>query len=169
MRDTAHALYEETQAAKTLLAQMADILGDDEDAQRDLIEGETSLREVIAKAVQKIGEDGAAIDGLQAYIKELKHRSERIEQRVENMRTAVAVAMELAREKKLETPFGTVTMKATAQTVIVVEEADIPAQFWKPQPPKLDKALLTKAMKGGEFVSGAMLSNGGTTISIRRG
>lgn len=169
MGNIAHALYDETQAAKTLLAQMADIIGDDEDAKRDLVEGETSLREVIAQAVQKIGEDGAAIDGLHQYIKELKGRSERIEQRVENMRTAVAVALDLAQEKKIETPFGTVTLRSTPRSAVITEESEIPSQFWKPQPPKLDKSALTKALKEGQQVSGATLSNGGHSLSISRG
>ena len=169
MGNIAHALYDETKTAAMLLAQMADIIGDDEDAKRDLVEGETSLREVIAKAVQKIGEDGAAIDGIHAYITELKQRAERIEQRVENMRTAVAVALELAQEKKIETAFGTVTLRAAARHAIITEESEIPSHFWEPRPPKLDKSALTKALKEGQQIAGATLSNGGNAIQIRRG
>ncbi len=34
-------------------------------------------------------------------------------------------------------------------------EADIPAAYWKPQPPKLDRTPLTKALHDGEKVKGA--------------
>ena len=158
----------ETQAAKTLLAQMADILGDDETAKQDAVEGETSLREAIAAAVKQIGEDEASVLGLTEYVGTLSDRRERLKERIANMRTAVCIAMEQAHEKTLETAFGTVTTKATPKTAIITEEADIPADYWKPQPPKLDRPAVTKALKEGVPVAGAVLSNGGNSISIRR-
>jgi hypothetical protein len=168
MSDVSHALHRETEAAKTLLAQMADIIGDDEDAKRDLVEGETNLRDAIALTVQQIGEDEAALAGLGGYIDALKNRAERIKQRRENMRTAIAVALEMAHEKKIETAFGTVTLRAASRVAIVTEESEIPSQFWKPQPPKLDKSAVTKALKDGQSIPGATLSNGGNSITIRR-
>jgi chromosome segregation ATPase len=168
MKDVGHSLYMETQAARTLLAQMADILGDDETAKRDAIEGETNLREAIAVAIKQIGEDEAAVLGLSEYVGELSDRRERLKQRIANMRTAICVAMEQAHEKTLETAFATVTTKAVPKTAIITEEADIPSDYWKEQPPKLDKAAVTKALKEGVPVTGAVLSNGGLSISIRR-
>ena len=134
MKDVGHSLHMETQAAKTLLAQMADILGDDETAKQDAVEGETSLREAIAAAVKQIGEDEASVLGLTEYVGTLSDRRERLKERIANMRTAVCIAMEQAHEKTLETAFGTVTTKATPKTAIITEEADIPADYWKPQP-----------------------------------
>ena len=46
-------------------------------------------------------------------------------------------------------------------------EALIPAKFWKPQDPKLDRAAVAEALKAGETVPGASLSNGGLSLSIR--
>jgi hypothetical protein len=159
-------LHQETEAAKLLLAQMCDIVGDDDDARRDLVEGETSLHEAIASAVKMIGEDTAAIAAIKEYGGKLTTRSERLEKRIENTRTAIAVAMDLAAQKKISTPFGTVSLKATSRNAIVSEESDIPSKFWKQQPSKLDKGALTKALREGQDIPGAALSNGGTTIAI---
>ena len=158
----------ETQAAKTLLAQMADILGDDDNAKRDAVEGETSLREAIAAAVKQIGEDEAAVLGISEYVSSLSDRRERLKQRIANMRTAVCVALEQAHEKTLETPFGTVTLKSTPKSAIITEEADIPSIYWRDCAPELDKTAITKALKEGAQIAGAVLSNGGSTISIKR-
>ena len=167
MSNAAHALHNEAEAARNLLAQMAGIIGDDEDTKRDLVEGETDLRGAIAAAVQLIGEDKAAIAAIKEYAGKLGMRSDRLEKRIENTRTAIAVALDLAREKSIETPFGTVSLKNMPPSVIVTEEADIPSPFWKPQPNKLDKAAVLKALKAGEQVTGATLSNGGQTIAIK--
>ena len=167
MTDIAHELYKETKAAALLLAQMDDIVGGDAEARRDLVEGETNLREAILMAVQMIGEDEAAITAIKTYCEALASRADRLHTRCRNIRTAIAIAMEAAGEKKIETPFGTISLKNIAPSVIVTEDADIPSQFWKPQPNKLDKAELLRALKTGEDVPGATLSNGGKTIAIR--
>ena len=65
---------------------------DGEDAKRDAVEGETNLREAIAAAVQKIGEDENSVLAINVYMNELSHRAERIKQRLVTMRTAVKVA-----------------------------------------------------------------------------
>ena len=167
MSDVAHSLHTEAEAARLLLAQMADIIGDDEEAQRDLVEGETDLHETISAAVRQIGKDEASIEAIKEYASRLGGRAARLEKRIENTRTAIAVAMDLAHERRIETPFGTVSLKDAARSATVTEESEIPSQFWKPQPNKLDKKALTKALRDGQDVPGATLSNGGTTIAIK--
>jgi Siphovirus Gp157 len=161
------SLHKETEAARLLLAQMADIIGDDEEARRGLVEGETNLHEAVSSAIKMIGEDKAAIAAIKEYACKLGDRAGRLEKRVENTRTAIAVAMDLASEKSIQTPFGTVSLKDTPRIAVVTEESDIPSTFWKPQPNKLDKTALTKALREGQAIPGASLSNGGTTIAIK--
>jgi Siphovirus Gp157 len=50
---------------------------------------------------------------------------------------------------------------------LILDEAILPAKFWKAQDPKLDKKAVLDALKAKEDVPGASLSNGGETISIR--
>lgn len=170
---TMRTLQIEMRAAEVIREQVKTLAGDDPDFMRDAIEGETNLREMIAAMVAADGEDAAVIDGLTAYGKALNDRKARIENRVEMRRALIASALDLAELPKLETATGTVSRKALPTRAMVINEADIPAQFFVVPPPRLDRAALTKALKenadaGLPEIPGATLSNGSVTIQIRR-
>jgi hypothetical protein len=166
MTDAAHNLYRETQAAKALRANLADVIGDDERFAADAVEGETNLNEAIEMAVQQIVDDMASIKGLNDYIEKFTARKERLQERVANMRTALTVAMEQAGRKKIEHPAVTLSLRASAPSVVVTDEAAIPSRFWAPSEPRLDKRALLAALKEKETVPGAMLSNGGLSLTL---
>ena len=167
MSTEGHDLHRETQAARTLLAQLADIIGDDAEAAADAVEGETSLNEAIDAAVQRLVDDMAAIHGLNDYITKLTSRKDRLMARMANYRTALAVAMEQAGRKKIEHPAVTLSLRAVAPSATVTDEAAIPSRFWKPSDPKMDKRALLEALKAKELVPGAVLSNGGQTLALK--
>lgn len=157
----------EIEAAKILRDQIADLAAGDDDFIRDTMEGETNLREMIGALVADDTLDAATVAAIKDVAKKLDARSERIGKRIEMRRALIGSALQIAELKKLETPAGTVTVKAVAPRVVIIEEADIPAVYFKPQAPKLDKAALSEALKNGETVPGASMSNGSTTIQIR--
>lgn len=158
----------EIEAARVLREQIADLAQGDEDFIRDTLEGETDLDGLVRRLIAGIGEDEAMAAGIDAYAKELDTRKDRLTKRAKLKRTLICSAMEIAGRPSMETDVGTVTLKAVAPTATITEEADIPAEFFKPQPPKLDKTALTAALREGREVPGATLSNGGSTIQIRR-
>ena len=163
-------LRNEAEATRTLLANIRDVIGDDEDAAHDAIEGETSLIEAIASAVNGIAVLEAHEIALAGLMKDLATRKERFGHQAEVIRAALCVAMAMADLKKLELPQATISRKPTPPKVIVTDEAAIPARFWKAADPRLDKKALLEALKTtAEEVPGAELSNGGETIAIRRG
>lgn len=157
----------EAEAAKALLANIRDVIGDDEQAAADAIEGETNLREIISEAIERITELEAFEKAIKDREKALKERRDRFARQAELLRTAVLLAMETAGIKKLEFDHATVSQRPTPPSVTVTDEADIPSRFWVPQDPKLDKKALLDALKAGVDVPGAELSNGGLTLSIR--
>jgi hypothetical protein len=161
------ALNREAEAAQSLLANLRDIIGDDEQATVDAIEGETNLLETITAVVHRINEIAAHKDGIKDYVGRVKSRLERLERQEELMRTALLSAMATAGLKKLELPTATITMKATAPSAVITDEANIPASFWKPQDPKLDKKAILDSLKSKQDVPGAVLSNGPPTLQIR--
>jgi hypothetical protein len=61
----------------------------------------------------------------------------------------------------------TVSVRAGAPTLDVVGEDNIPAAYWKPQPPKLDKQGILSALKGGVEVEGASLAPPQMKLSVR--
>ena len=168
MSDIALKLRQQSDDAKALLATYHDILGDDETARADIIEGETSLHDVIAMAVARVVELQGFLKANEAILEAISARNKRFEEQIDTLRTLVGSAMEIAGQKKLELPLGTVSLKAVPPAVRVTDESAIPSDFWKPQAPKLDKKALLAALKEtSASVPGAELSNGGTTIQLR--
>jgi hypothetical protein len=188
-------LERELKAAELVREQVQDLVGEDLALIRDSVEGQTSLFEIMSAMAEADGEEAALVEGLAAYIKKLQDRKMRIEARREIRRALMANALDVAELPNLLTAAGTITRKALPPKVIVVEEADIPARFYVPQEPKLDRTALLNALKEraaaiaeratepGSLddkeelamidrkhppIPGATLSNGGTTIQIRR-
>lgn len=162
-----HALHREIEAADVLRQTLREIAGDDDDAIRDTIEGATSLREMIAMVAADIVTDGGLVRGLTEVIKAMGERRDRIEKRIAMRRVAVMTGMESAGIKTLETPAGTLTIKAVPPSALILDEAAVPSEFWIPQDPKIDKKAILAALKAGDGVLGAQLSNGGTTLQMR--
>jgi hypothetical protein len=160
-------LYQQTIAARNLLLTYQDILSGDDEATASAIEGETNLREAIGSALARHIELNGLVSGIEVIAGGLAARKSRLVAQMETLRTAIMVAMEAGRMPKIETPLGVISLRKVAPKVIITNEADIPVTFWKPQDPKLDKAAVAAALKSGETVAGAEMSNGGTTIAIK--
>lgn len=167
MSEARRDLQKQTEAARLLLSTYEDILGDDAEAKADAVEGETDLREAIHAAVVRLAEIAAIQEAAAGLIGKLKARCERLDAQAEGIRTAIAVAMEVGEIKKLELDLATVSLRAVPPKAEIVAEADIPARFWKPSDPKLDKKAVLEALKAKEVIPGAMLSNGSMSVSLR--
>ena len=162
-----HLLHQATRAADVLKEQLREIAGDDLEVIADTIEGEIDLHRLISWAAEENGRDTAQINGISDYIKRLKDLQDRIEKRVAMRRAAMLTAMQAGEIKRVDSPAGTITRKAVAPKVLILEEASIPAEFWKPSDPKLDLRAVGEALKAGKTVEGAMMSNGSETIQVR--
>lgn len=156
----------ETEAARHLLMNFRDVLGD-EDAADIAIESETNLKEAIATGTRRILELDGMVAGIGAMLATLKERSDRLDRQRVTLRTAINVAMEAAGMKKVELAEATLSLRPVPPSVQIIDESAIPSRFMKPQPPKLDKRAMLDALKAHEPIPGATLSNGGTTLSIR--
>jgi hypothetical protein len=168
MLDIVRSTSRTLDAARILREQIAELAEGDEDFIRDTLEGEIDLPDIIRVLLAGIGEDEAHEAGLKSYIDELRARKERLARRADLKRALIASALEIAGQKRLDTDLATVTLKAVPARPLVTEESEIPALYWKPQPPKLDLSALTSALREGAKVPGATLSNGSQTVQIRR-
>lgn len=160
-------LQAQADAARALIANIRDIAVDDEVAKHDAIEGETSLLEAIDAAVQRIATLDTHILALDTQIDGLKKRSERFARQRDMLRAAVQSAMNQADLPNLELASATLFLASAAPSAIVTQEADIPSEFFTPQPPKLDRRRLLAELKKGP-VAGATLSNGSQTLHIKK-
>lgn len=162
------ALTREAQAARELIAKLKDIIGDDEDFAMDVIEGETSLVEVVNAMLAQIGEAKTHIAGITTYAEGIAARKARLKAKVERCRNALAVAMQTVGIKgPIRCPLGTVGLNDTAPKAVIADQKLIPEEFWRHPEPELDLKAIAAALKEGRTVPGATLSNGGVTISIR--
>ena len=164
-----HTLHREIEAARILLANYRDIIGDDEQAQADTVEGETGLIEAIQRGVGRLSEVEAMIAGLNSRMEKLKARCDRLSKQAEHLRTSLQTAMEVGGRKTVETELATLSRSPTPPKVVVTKEEDIPANYWVRGEPKLDKKTLLadlKSLSAGKKIPGAELSNGGETLRI---
>lgn len=163
-----HNLDRELRAVQELKKSFASAFEDDPGLVADMIEGETGLLEAITKIMESVEEDQILLDGITTRLADLGERKSRIAKRVETKRTLALQALVIAERKTIEAPTFTLTKRREAPRLVVTEEAEIPSMYWAPQPPKLDKTAVKKALKEGVVIPGAMLDNGGVSLQIRR-
>lgn len=100
-----------------------------------------------------------AIDAEIARLQALKERRQKIAQ---GLRDYLRVNMETAGIDKIECPLFRLTLKKNPPAVEVLDERQVPSQFWVTPPPKvpeprIDKKAIAAAIKAGEEVPGAKL------------
>lgn len=172
MSSTDYELRRETEAAKQLLASLRD-QGVDDDAElvADAIEGETSLNEALAEAIEQDDIDDALEIGLKAVIERFKSRLSMIQNRRERRKALIEKAMMETDQTKVKLACATLSISKRAPGLVITSEADIPSRFFVEQPrpaPKLDRAKLKEALAANENIPGATLDNGSVSLTIRR-
>jgi hypothetical protein len=134
---------------------------------RDTVEGISDLPQVVAAVLRSHLDDLIMAGALRSRLVNMQERLTRIEARAEKKRALVASVMDRADLRKLTEPDFTVCLRPTPQPLVITAESEIPATYWKPQAPKLDRSALIASLKAGEQVAGASLGNGGVTIAVR--
>lgn len=167
-RDAILSLERERRAAEALRDTLSKMPEIDESTLRDTIEGETGLHESIAEVVALLTTCEALRAGLIAKIAEFDARLARYEGRIDFLRSAIEQAMVIGELTKLELPEATLSLGRRAANVVITDEARVPAKFWKPSEPTLDRKALKEALKNKEDVPGATLGNGSVSLTIRR-
>ena len=139
----------------------------DEETLRDTLEGATDLTDVIAGLIRSRREDIALVAALRGQIEDMRARLGRLQARADTKRDLVASAMAEADLKTLTEPDFTLSLRPIPAPLVVVDDDRIPEEFWKPQPPKLDRQGLIAALRTGRGVPGATLGNSAMTIAVR--
>lgn len=133
----------------------------------DTLEGETNLHEALLEVAESALDDEALAEAIRLRIEALQARKSRVEVTAEHKRGLIIMAMERAGLKQVKGPAATLSVRPLPGKVVVKDEALVPAIYFKPQDPKLDKAALTEALRDGQKVDGCELSNGGVSLTIR--
>ena len=134
---------------------------------KDTLEGLTDLPEILAGVIRSALIDQALILGLRERIEEMKFRLERIEMRGTKKRQLALDAMQEAGLSKLEQPDFTASTRPGTPSLIISAEDAIPATYWIPQPPKIDRQSMLESLKRGLEIPGALLSNPKPVLVVR--
>lgn len=160
-------LRRQSEAARDLVSALRSD-GHDEETVADMAEGETSLIEAIAAALTEIDECDMMSVGIAAKIEEFRARKGRVDGRAERVRGLIEQALVVAQIETVKLPSATLTVKRIPPKPVVIDEADIPTEFWRQPEPVLDKTAINAAVKEGRIIAGVSMSNGGTSLQIRR-
>lgn len=133
----------------------------------DTVEGLTDLHEVLAAITRSALTDEALATGLKGRIREMQERLARLEERAGKRRQIARDAMLETAVKKITAPDFTVSLRPGTPSLVVVDEAAIPDEFWEPQSPRLKRQELVVELKQGSAVPGAQLSNPEPVLSVR--
>ena len=160
-------LHLEMEAAQRLKDKLTATYGDDVDLIRDMVEAETSLHEAIGRASLELAAVEGEKEGVEIAIAKLKARLTRHCERAEGIREAIQAAMETAELTSLKTPAATLSIRPSPPSVEITDQTALPAIFLKQPPPTVDKKAISAALKSGEAIPGAVLSNQPPALSVR--
>lgn len=141
-------------------------LSQDEDFRRDVLEGETSGMETLRKIVIALAETQWMAASIAETIERLSERRKRFDRRADALRSLAYRIMAAADLTKVTLPEATLSLLRPPPKVVITDEAAIPPAYLRTmvQP---DKIAISKALKSGEPVAGAALSNGEPALSVR--
>ncbi len=139
----------------------------DEETLMDTLEGMTSLTDSLAELLRSSQEDQSLASALRSRMADMQERYSRFEARARKKRELVCTVMEQADLKKLVEPDFTVSLRPSRPPLMIIDEAAIPEDYWKPQPAQLDRMGLISALSNGRDIPGAVLGNPPMTISVR--
>ena len=139
----------------------------DDETLADTVEGLTDLHAILAEIIRAALLDEALAWGLNARIRDLRERLSRLEERAAIRRRLARDVMVEAEIKKIADPEFTVSVRPGSPALVVVQEAEIPVQFWEAREPRLDRQALLTALKSGAQIRGVALSNPEPVLIVR--
>lgn len=160
-------LAREIEASKVLKFALREELEDDLELLHNMLEGETSLFEMIEAVTDLIARDDEIIAGVSERMDKLSNRKARHQKRRDTRRAMIEQAMSIAEATKINLTEATLSLRKNADKLVIKDEAKIPSKFWRAPDPVIDKAALKKALKDGP-VEGAALEPAPMSLAIKR-
>lgn len=182
MQHNVDAVRQEVRAAVAWLRAHYPDLEDDERAWIDTLEGQTDLKEVATKLIERAIECKTMTAALKLRADDIASRKKRLDDQEKNLRGAVVILLQEAGLKKLELPEATVSVRDLPSRLIVTDESKLPAACFetiqKVVMEKVKTALeafeadkANRAMTDPEVLKesfpGVEWSNGGASLTVR--
>lgn len=133
----------------------------DPEAIKDTFEGLDGALEdkadAYARVLQELGGKSIILD---AEIERLQKKKKTIENNITYMKKILQETMELTGKEKFKTDYFAFSIATNPPQVLMNENVsldDLPLEYLKPQPPKIDKEAIKKDLKAGKDLSFATL------------
>jgi hypothetical protein len=133
----------------------------------DMIEGETSLEDLLLYLLKQLSEYEAAIIGRKALIKDWQNLNATKELQIEKTRE---LALQLLQDSGLpsyRTPLGNISIAKGRDGVFIDENLHYDDRFYKTVK-TLDKTAIKEAIANGETIQGVVKTNAKPHIIIRK-
>ena len=157
-----HKLAEIARVAEEIRA----IVGDDETALIDTLDGETDVMDIIGAVLREIDEASAAATGSAERRDHYAERVRAMKERDARLRLALVRVLEAIGEKSIRHDLATVGISAGKPSLILEDGIDWPDDLAKiTRTP--DKTAIRKRLEEGHEVVGAMLGNAAPVLRIR--
>jgi hypothetical protein len=144
-------------------------LGDDEQLKLDMLEGETDLFSIIRQLLNENEADEGIILALEEQIGSRQLRKDRAKARIDRRKTAMSQLMDCAQTTKLGLPEATLSLRTLQPRPKVVDVDELPDAFVKiSQVRKADNDAIAVAIEGGATIPGVVMTNGGSSLTVRR-
>lgn len=144
-------------------------LDDDEQLKLDCLEGETSLFEIVRILLNLNEDDEGIIRALDQQIDERAIRIGRAKLRIERRKAAIASLMDCARTTKLPLPEATLSLRTLKPRPKVVDVNALPDAFVIEETiRKPDTDAIAVAIESGTEIPGVVMTNGGSSLTVRR-
>ena len=139
----------------------------DEETLNDTLEGISDLPELIKAVVRSSLEDEVLVGALKQRVEDMQARLSRLKDRFDRKRELASWAMTSADIGKIQTEDFTLSLRQGPPRLEVTDQEKIPAEFFLPQPPRLDRSGLITVLKRGDVIPGSILINGEMHIAVR--
>lgn len=155
-------------ARARLLIDDAD-LAHDEAALEALLGTETGdVNEIITRLVLAAQHAAAMDDAAATMIENLKARRDRYKRRAEQFRASTFAVLDAMGQRRFETAAFTVSVAAGRPAAHITDEDALEDRFIKVTTErKVDRAAVLTALKDGEVIEGAMLTNSLPVLTVR--
>lgn len=154
--------------AREINALLADYpqLADDEELFRDTLEGNTRFNEIMDRLLSELRDNETLAEAAAQRIGKIRERQTRMTHRAQFYRGLMHRLLSITGLKSVALGEAKISVCKSPDKVIITDESAIPDAFCKivKEP---NKTAIKNAIKNGQYVPGATLSNGGTTIQVR--
>lgn len=159
-------LSAQTRLAADIVEAVRAAIGEDDPDFLAIVEAETDLLERLRKMLRAARLADADASATKAIMQELAERKSRLEGRADRLRDMVKHAMQELGITKLDAPDMTISLRASAPGVEIIDMSQLPERFVrvKVEP---DRAAIREALKDGDLVPGACLKNAEPALTVR--